>query len=219
MKKIEFASFVSENTFSFKIDENELDLRLSNPEMNQIPSWEAYPSKAFDKKDDEGKVIRNKNKREDFNGIVLYIIFMFDKRSSFNSKFLDVEKKRIAAIHEAQLSDSLTSNVLLNDNEEIIAMIVDFLKYQNSKLWTEICVYESLFFEYANLLFKGINESRDKDLVSATNAKAKIREEFSSVRVQLDKLYEKFYNGDKVLEEKATEVVRFSPESVAKKLK
>jgi hypothetical protein len=59
----------------------------------------------------------------------------------------------------------------------------------------------------------------DKDLVQTITLKEKVRENIMKVDADLTMLYEKFYNGDKVLEEKATEVVRFSPESVAKKLK
>lgn len=221
MDKIEYPTFIKESSFTFDIEQNDLDLRLSNPIMDQIPSWKDYPSKQFDKKDDDGKTIRNKNKREHFNSIVLYIIFVFDKKSPFHLKYRDIKKKKEIAAQEASLpeKDGFDEQVLNNENEEVLKMTVDFLTFQNDKMWTEIAVYESLFSEYAGLLFKPINESKDKDLVAATNSKAKIREEFSSVRLQLDRLYMEFYGNDTSLLDKAQKTTRFSPESVSKKLR
>ncbi len=206
---MELATFIKEAKFTFDISNPSLDLRLCDTRMEEIPSWKDYPSKKYDYEDDSGKKVRNKNPRNAFNGIVLYIVFLYDKKSPFHKKFQDTKKKKEEVIRESGISVDI-------DNEEVLDMSVDFLMYQNDKLWTEICVHESLFAEYTGILLKPMNESKDKDLIAATNAKQKTREEFSSIRVKLESLYLEFFGGDKELLEKAQKTSRFKPENIGR---
>ncbi len=209
---MELATFIKEAKFTFDIDDPKLDFRVQDARMEEIPSWKEYPSKKYDHEDDSGKKVKNKNPRNAFNGIVLYIMFLYDKKSPFHKKYQDLKKKRDEAIKESGISVDV-------NNEEVLDMTVDFLMYQNDKMWTEICVHESLFSEYTGILLKPMNESKDKDLIAATNAKQKTREEFSSIRVKLDSLYLEFFGGDKDLLEKAQKTSRFKPESISRALR
>jgi hypothetical protein len=210
---MQLATSITEAKFRFGISENEMDLRLSAKDMEDIPSWKDYPSKKYSWTDDKGKKHPNRNPRNAFNKIAMYILFLYDKNSPFHKKHQDIKKKKEMAILESGISPELV------DNEEVLEMTVDFLMFQNDKLWTEIVVHESLFSEYTGILLKPMNEAKDKDLVAATNAKQKTREEFSNVRVHLEKLYNEFYLGDKEVLEKANKNSKLSPESISKAIK
>lgn len=198
--KVEFPNWISEAKFAFELDGSGMDMRLSNPKMNELPSWKKHDNNA-----------------QVFNSKALYVLFMYDKNSVFLKKFSDLEIRRQKAIEESGVNAELVTEMT---DPHFINMVIDFLKFQNDRLWFIICQNESIFLQYSTILMQNTFDVKgDKDLVQTITLKEKVRENIMKVDADLTMLYEKFYNGDKVLEEKATEVVRFSPESVAKKLK
>lgn len=215
MGKLEFADYIKNHKWTFAIDSEHRDIRLSDKSMEVIESWKKFPS--------------NKN----FSEISRYIQFMYQKDSPLVSKFRDVKARRRAAITESGLTGDLAECILsmtdptgLEDKDkdklkfgQIVAMIVDFLMYQNDRLWARICIHESLFVEYSNVAMTGIKTvNNDKDLVAATNAKETTRKALNSVGEELDALYEKFLNHDTELEEVVKEQYRFTPEGISKKI-
>ena len=198
--KLEFPNWITEVKFAFELDQSGMDMRLKNPRMNEMPSWK-----------------RHGNNSHVFNSKVFYILFMYDKSSPFLKKFNDLELRREKAIQESGVDGNLVTEMT---DLDFVNMVVEFLRFQNDRLWFIICQNESIFMQYSTILMQSTFDVKgDKDFVNTLTLKEKVRENIMKVDADLTMLYEKFYNGDKLLEEKATDVVRFSPESVAKKLK
>lgn len=198
--KVEFPSWITEAKFAFEIDQSGMDMRLSNPKMNELPSWKKHP-----------------NNSQVFNSKVFYILFMYDKSSPFLKKFSDLEIRRQKSIEESGVNKELVTEMT---DPDFVNMVVEFLRFQNDRLWFIICQNESIFMQYSTILMQNSFEVKDdRDMVTVLTLKEKVRENIMKVDADLTMLYEKFYNGDKVLEEKSAETVRFTPESVAKKLR
>jgi len=184
--------------------------KLCFPDMERMPSWDKYPNKAFQEKDKDGKIIKSSNKRADFNAIVEYILLAYDKKSPLIAKFQSFEKRRDVALSESKMPKDLLNH------DEITAMIVDFLMYQNDKLWTLIVTNENIFIEYIHVLNTKTSDLSDKDVAQTLTNREKIREYLGKITTDLELLYEKFYNGDRDLQEVVEKKrVRFTPEGIA----
>jgi hypothetical protein len=192
-----YPDYILKSKFRFDIlsVDQDSDYRKNIPEMKDIESWSEY-------------------KKRDFNSVVGYILFMYDKGSGFINKYHDVKKRREAAI---EYSGIKKPEDLLND-KVFLTMINDFLLYQNDILWHTICIHEHLYIEHSMLLMSAVLEERDKDLISATKVKEEVRQNYKKIISDLEEFKKKFYQDDKEVE---TEInnMRFSPESISKKIK
>jgi hypothetical protein len=169
------------------------DYRQAITQMNEIPWFEYY----------EG---------DDFNEVVNYILLMYDKGSVLIEKQKNVEERKRMAIMESGISEEMVEL-----NTFMIEMISAFLRYQNDKLWTLICVNEAMFQEYSEIVITKLDRvNNDKDLITAITTKEKVREYMDKTRKDLEAYLEEFYAGDKELEEKHQKLVRFSPESISR---
>ena len=149
----------------------------------------------------------------DFNNVVNYILLMYDKGSLMTQKFQDFMERKEMAIVESGISQEV-----LEDDATMIQMISEFLRYQNDKLWTLICINESIFQEYSELVMTRVDKvNNDKDLITAVTTKEKVREFMDKTRRDLVAYCEEYYSGDKEVEEKHQKLVRFSPESIGKR--
>jgi hypothetical protein len=191
------AEFIKKSTFCFDI--NNLyptdDYLVEIPQMQEIPSWRNY----------EG---------DHFNEIVRFILYLYDKGSAFKEKFKDFDARKKQAIIEAG-----AEGLGLEDySDQIVEMVSDFLRYQNDKLWTLICINEAVFQEYSEILITKLDKvNNDKDLITAVTTKEKVREYLDKTRSDLEAYLLEFYAEDKQAEEKHQKMVRFSPESISKK--
>jgi hypothetical protein len=191
------AEFIKKSAFCFDIFnvDQDNDYMAEIPEMQEIPSWATYDG-------------------DHFNELVRFILFLYDKGSSFKDKFKDFDVRKQNAIIEAG-AEGLG---LEEYPDEVIAMISDFLRYQNDKLWTLICINESVFQEYSEILMTKLDKvNNDKDLITAVTTKEKVREYMDKTRKDLETYLIEFYADDKHIEEKHQKMVRFSPESISKK--
>lgn len=164
-----------------------------------------------------------KSKAKHFDVALRYIMFLYDSKSPFTKKFPNFEERKKQAMIEAsswgEVNEGWMQDVIENKDEKVLDIIVDFLKIQNDKVWSSIVSDEELFLEYTRTLMKPIESiTSDKDLIQATTIKGKIREERAKVLVELEGLYEKFYNKDKDLEE-VVKGKKMSPEFMARKVK
>ena len=143
--------YIKNTEFVFDISSLEHDLRITNPKMEEMPSWK-----------------KHKNSK-DFNGKVLYILFMYDKKSPFIKKFPDLETRRKNAINESGIEESIVTEMT---DKLFVSMISEFLRYQNDRLWALICMNESIFLQYSNILMQTTDDVRgDKDLVQTIKLK------------------------------------------------
>jgi hypothetical protein len=191
------AEFIKKSNFCFDINnaDPESDYIITFPQMAQIPSWHDCL-------------------KPEFNSLVRFILYLYDKGSAFREKFRDFEVRKQNAIIEAG-AEGLG---LEEYSDEVIVMISDFLRYQNDKLWTLICINESIFQEYNEILMTKLDKvNNDKDLITAVTTKEKVREYMDKTRRDLETYLTEFYADDKQAEEKHQKMVRFSPESISKK--
>jgi hypothetical protein len=211
---MDFPSFITDAklTFDFLNFDEGTDYRRSSPDLEEIPAWKNFPDKKYEVIED-GKVIVKANKKSDFNSIVRYISFFYDKKSPFHKNFNNIAVKKQKAIEFSGIDEKLLKH------DEIIEMIVGFLLHQNNKLWAVIMTNENLFLEYMQVLNTKLeNFNSDKDIVETLTKKEKVRGFFETLCSDLDVQYNRFYNGDKDLQEEIQKKKRFTPESISKKL-
>ena len=207
-----YPDFIKLTKFTFNFNKkceqpmcNHNRLVQCHPEMQEIDSWNTY---------------RGKNQEE----ILVYIMLLYDRKAymqgtPLQQKYTDIQKRREMAVTESGISEEDFAKIKEGD-KVYMKMILDFLKYQNSRLWSLIVATENSFLEYLDtLMSKQTAFNNDKDLISAIANKEKVREFLSKVVDDLDRLYDKFYNGDKEIEEVANKRIKLSPESLANRLK
>lgn len=188
------ADFVAKSEFVFDILPHIgcKDYREVVPSILEIPWFEYY----------EG---------DNFNSILNYILLMYDKGSLLVEKQKNVAERKKIAIMESGIREDFV------DSDEMIEMISAFLRYQNDKLWTLICVNEAMFQEYSEIVITKLDRvNNDKDLITAITTKEKVREYMDKTRKDLEAYLNEFYAGDKELEEIHQKMVRFSPESISR---
>lgn len=209
VKEVIYEPWIDQAKFAFDI-KYPLNFILKNPEMESMLSWKKYPDIKYQIKTDDGKIIQKQNKRDLFNSIVKYILFVYDKNSPFHKRFPSLTRRREEAIIQSGMPEELMTH------DEIVSMIIDFLVYINDKLWSVICTNENLFVEYMSILNSDLdNFNSDKDLVSTIQAKEKVRESLEKVMNSLEAYYDKFYNGDKDLQEIVSKKPRLTPEKMS----
>lgn len=188
------------------------DYRDLCPNIGEIESWKNFPDQKYEVVED-GRAVGKRNKKSDFNSIIRYILFLYDKRSPFHKKFNSIETKKANAIIHSGIDEKLI------EHDEIISMIVSFLVHQNDKLFSVICTNERLFSEYMQILNTRLeNFNNDKDIVETLTKKEKVRGFLETLCNDLERQYDKFYGGDKQLLENVEKKVRLSPESISKRL-
>lgn len=188
------------------------DYRDLCPNISEIESWKNFPDQKYEVVED-GRAVGKRNKKSDFNSIIRYILFLYDKRSPFHKKFNSIETKKANAIIHSGIDEKLI------EHDEIISMIVSFLVHQNDKLFSVICTNERLFSEYMQILNTRLeNFNNDKDIVETLTKKEKVRGFLETLCNDLERQYDKFYGGDKQLLENVEKKVRLSPESISKRL-
>lgn len=210
---MELPNFITDSQFAFDVPlSKEKDYRDLCPNISEIESWKNFPDKKY-RIVGEVELMAKGNKKEDFNSIVRYILFLYDKKSPFHKKFNSIETKKANAILYSGIKEELI------EHDEVIDMIVSFLVYQNSKLWSVIMTNERLFIEYLTILNTKLeNFNSDKDIVETLTKKEKVRGFLETLCNDLDSQYERLYGGDKELMENTQKKVRLSPETVSKKL-
>ena len=162
-------------------------------EIADIPWWEAYDG-------------------PNFNQIVNYILLMYDKGSLLVEKQKNISERKRVAVEESGIPQEI-----LDDEELMLEMISSFLRFQNDKLWTLICVNEAMFQEYSEIVLTKLDKvNNDKDLITAVTTKEKVREFMDKTRKDLVAYLDEYYAGDKEIEESHQKIVRFSPESISK---
>jgi hypothetical protein len=99
--------------------------------------------------------------------------------------------------------------------EELLDLIIKYLKYQNNWVWTMIISNEQAFFEYNKRVMMPVEGNRDKDILQAINIKTQIMTSQDEIYQRLQKYYKDLSGGDSTLEEAITIRKRLRPEEIA----
>jgi len=154
----------------------------------------------------------------DRNRVIRYIIYMYDSKSPLAKYFTDItrRKEESASLAGFDLVKNKSRLELLFDLEEDLVgrMVVDFLRYQNNRLWSMIISNEQAFYEFTKTLLTLVrSEKGDKDKLQAVQVKTKLMEDLDAVNDRLNKYYDQLY-GDSVIREIASGM-GVTPEEIA----
>lgn len=158
--------------------------------------------------------------------MIRYIILMYDVSSPLRQHYPELGKRKefAASISGYDLvKDDVTClfdfKIKVNDEyepyEELLNLIIKYLKYQNNWVWTMIISNEQAFFEYNKRVMMPVEGSRDKDILQAISIKTQIMTSQDEIYQRLQKYYKDLSGGDSNLEEAITIRKRLRPEEIA----
>lgn len=151
-----------------------------------------------------------------------YVLLMYDVNSPLRQFYPELSKRKEFAASMAGY-DLMKENVTVlfdfkdgdTPNEELLSMVINYLKYQNNWVWSMIVSNSEAFYEYNKRVMMPVEGNKDKDILQAINIKTQIMESQDQIYQRLQRYYKELSGGDDLLEEALTKRKRISPESVA----
>lgn len=151
-----------------------------------------------------------------------YVILMYDVNSPLRQHYPELGKRKEFAASMAGydlMKDDVTGlfDFKINDepHEELLDMIIRYLKYQNNWVWSMIVSNEQAFYEYNRRVMMPVEGNRDKDILQAISIKTQIMNSQDDIYQRLQKYYRDLSGGDTNLEEAITVRKRLRPEEIA----
>lgn len=156
-----------------------------------------------------------------------YVILMYDINSPLRHHYPDLVKRKqfaadmagynldkddVTTLFEFKIKNDLDEYV---PNEEMLKVIMKYLKYQNNWVWSMIVSNEQAFYEYNMRVMMPVDGARDKDILQAINIKTQIMTSQDEIYQRLQKYYRDLSGGDTQLEEVITKRKRLRPEEIA----
>ncbi len=152
--------------------------------------------------------------RADFDKLIKYIVFVYDKNTQLVQEFQhDLAERKSEAAKDAGFERKdgkwgvKIQDVMDIKDEDVTAAIMRFLKIQKSHVWTEIIICEQELFDYRVLRFNPVGKGKgegaldDKDVIDSTVKKDKLMESCNLRMRELERLYEQFFGDNKDLQE------------------
>lgn len=158
---------------------------------------------------------------------IRYIILMYDINSPLRNHYPDLARRKefAASIAGYDLSSDQVEELFefkvkgdlgeFVPNEQMLKVIIDYLMYTSSRVWSLIVSNEQFFYECAKRVLVPVEDDRDKDLLTAVSTKTKLIESMDAINERLQRYYKDLSGGDTQLEEVITKRKRLSPESIA----
>ena len=140
-----------------------------------------------------------------------YVILMYDINSPLRNHYPDLFKRKEFAADIAGydlMKDDVTTLFdfkIKNDedeyvpNEDMLQLIMKYLKYQNNWVWSMIISNEQAFYEYNMRVMMPVDGARDKDILQAINIKTQIMTSQDEIYQRLQKYYRDLSGGDSQL--------------------
>lgn len=149
------------------------------------------------------------------NKLIKFIVLLYSEDSILNQKppiEIDERKRRAAYLAGFQrhannrFSDEVEDAVFALNDENVLTLVLGYLKFQNKILWTEIITTEQQWWENIQLRIKGVRleagEDYDKMYKTASYYKVNLRKEGKSIKDDLLEMYKDFYGDHDDLREK-----------------
>lgn len=154
--------------------------------------------------------------------MIRYVILMYDVKSPIRKHYPELGKRKEFAASIAGY-DLVKDDVValfdfkINEEpyEELLDMIIKYLKYQNNWVWTMIVSNEQAFFEYNRRVMMPVDGNRDKDILQAINIKTQVMTSQDEIYQRLQRYYRELSGGDSNLEDAIIIRKRLRPEEVA----
>lgn len=196
----------------YDMDQSEKNLALIHPKLVFINTWAGY------------------NDDIPVNNLLSYLLFLYSPDSPVNKRYGIplIERKYQALLLSgfghlrrkggAWAEDVQTYLIELR-NDSIIEMIVDYLKFLNQKVWTEMNTLEQELEEATRLRMRPVSSIDDKATLQAADIKGKLRRESKEI-IELLNVYSRQFYGDAHADELRTKVhqAKTTVESRAKQL-
>jgi hypothetical protein len=149
-------------------------------------------------------------------GLLRYIVAMYDSASPLIKNEPDLEKRKIAAVKIANLVDSdITDDLFSNRLDYVLKAINEYIRsYGQNRLWAMIVSETQRFWEYNYRLMKPVEGERDREILSSLEVKTKLAEELDKMNDRLDSYYKRLYGEDQELMD-ASKAKRWTPEFIA----
>lgn len=178
----------------------------------------------------------------DRNNVIRYILYCYDLNSDLIKQFTDLKKRKEAAAELAgfkrsekdgkfdkevyNMMEFKKKTITTTDEDEkeetevesnkIYAMVMCFLKIQQSRLWSMIVSTEQAFEEYQGLIMEPVSERGDKDTLTAAKTKDALMDSCDKMNQRIEEYYNKLFGSNEDLIEVKRKAI--SPETIHKTL-
>ena len=158
---------------------------------------------------------------KDIGRIAQYFLFMYDKNTPLRAMHPDVNLRKQEATELAGYDLETEKNKVESLHElsqdKFRTVLINFLKFQNSRDWAELISLEQLHWELNTSILKGYtNFSNDKQEIESKKAKVSVAESVRKISGMIEELENKIFAGDEVAKEAALNIRSgSSPEAFA----
>lgn len=150
--------------------------------------------------------------------VINFVLLAYDPESPFVKRYQNVKKRILAVCDYTGLSsaknEKLYNSIIGYNNQPIILAIDSYVKWLNSRLWSQIVANETAFYEYQGEVMETVEGDSSKDKLAALNTKTKILEALDQISLRLDGYYSQLYQNDERLEN-IVKTKMVTPESIA----
>ena len=144
-----------------------------------------------------------------------YVILMYDMNSPLREYYPEVSKrKQFAAsiagydLNKEDVTPLFDFKIKIDDEEvpydDLLNLIVKYLKYQNNYVWSMIVSNEQAFYEFNKRVMLPVDGNRDKDILQAITIKTQIMTAQDEIVQRLQKYLRQLTGEDEQLEESIT---------------
>jgi hypothetical protein len=149
-------------------------------------------------------------------GLLRYIVSMYDSWSPLVKNEPDLEKRKIVAAKIAGLDGGqFTDDLFSNRLDYAIRAINEYIRsYGQNRLWAMIISETERFWEYNYRLMKPVEGERDREILASLDVKTKLAEELDKMNDRLDSYYKRLYGEDDGLMD-ASRAKKWTPEFIA----
>lgn len=159
------------------------------------------------------------------NRMLKYVLLMYDMNSPLREFYPELDKRKQFAASMAGYDldkDDVTAlfdfKIKVDDDEvaydELLNMIIKYLKYQNNYVWSMIVSNEQAFYEFNKRVMIPVEGQRDKDILQAVDIKNKLMDAQDVIVQRLQKYLRELTGEDEALEQSITKRKRLRPENI-----
>jgi hypothetical protein len=144
--------------------------------------------------------------------ILIYVALIYDQKSPLRLKISNIQERKEEAAEMAGIKGDASDIFDLKDNN-ILAYINSYLRYQSSKVWSILAANEEVLWQYQGELLSPITAYKtDKDKLQALEIKSKLMAECDAIIKRIEAYEDKLFGDTK---EKKSEILNLTPEAIA----
>jgi hypothetical protein len=157
--------------------------------------------------------------------MIRYVLLMYDMNSPLREYYPELDKRKQFAASLAgydldteDVTGLFDFKIKVEDeevpHEDLLNLIVKYLKYQNNYVWTMIVGNEQAFYEFNKRVMIPVDGNRDKDILQAVDIKNKLMDAQDNIVQRLQKYFRELTGEDEQLEQAITKRKRLRPENI-----